>query len=109
MKAQDLEEYLEKRCLAAGLDFALTADFISFWLPILAANSANQIYFLGKSESNKVAKMKIQTDVDFELTRFYMVFKPVSEDTKSFTQQKLKKSVKKTSKAQVIEWGGFEV
>ena len=106
---QDLEEYLEKKCFYAGLDFTLTADFVSFWLPILAANQVNQIYFLSIEECNKVAAMEILTETDFELTRFYMVFKPVSKMANSFNQQKFKKSVQKTIKAKITEWGGFEV
>jgi hypothetical protein len=63
------------------LNYQLTSDFITFWLPILESYEACYITILNYEECNSIATLSIDADnTGFDLTRFYMIYSPLNTD-----------------------------
>ncbi len=104
VKGEDTAEFLREKLTLLGLEPREYNEFIVYWLPRMAHNKYNLIYFPDKEYTDQ-ATLNITPEPD-SLIRVFMVFKPLEKEIQIEEQKLLSK---KRNGFAVIEWGGTEL
>ncbi len=103
VKQSELKSTLEKQLQSLGLNSKEEADFLQFWLPKMPATPYIRLSWLGTSDMNKLAPLKIVPQPD-TLIRVFLDFQGLTKPI-SIPSQKL--SSVPRSGFTVVEWGGL--
>ena len=101
---KDSTAFLEDKLGAMGLSYKEQADFITYWLPQLAANEYNRIEFLTGAEVDALMPLTITPAPD-NILRVYMLFAPCDA---SLVAELLPQDLPVLTRTgfTVVEWGG---
>jgi hypothetical protein len=113
VSSQETMSFLEQLCITQGLDAITTADFVTFWAPLLQQNPYNKVRLLSQAECNQVALLNIDTTVEHRTYRFYMVFEGVDQFIPLAPPTVLETGLLLLEdgtypQPTVIDWGGFQ-
>lgn len=100
----DADKFLTEKLAVMGLNEQESKDFREFWVVKMQANTEPYIFvsFLGTSEFNKIAPLKINPAPE-TLIRVFMFYRPLSQKI-AIEPQYL--SAKERKGFTVVEWGG---
>ncbi len=101
VKGIDTKEFLEEKLTHMGLNAKERADFMEFWVPVLAKNNYNLITF-AEEEYTEKAKLDIEPTPD-TIIRIFMVYTPLEAPVEVKEQELMPHT---RSGFTVVEWGG---
>ncbi|MBI5507481.1 MAG: hypothetical protein HY903_01890 [Deltaproteobacteria bacterium] len=99
---KNAETFLEKACVAYGLNDKEKTDFVSYWLPHLEKNDMSLVQFLATDEYARYADLQVSPKPD-TLIRMFMIFKRTATAVQTGNPA-LPKGIRKGYT--VVEWGG---
>ena len=103
----DTASFLEDALGAMGFDYRQRADFITYWLPLMADNSFNRIEFLFGDDVNAFMPVSVTPQPDNSL-QVYMLFAPCDpEIAEELTPQEF--PVFDREGFAMLEWGGIRL
>ncbi|MBC7864761.1 MAG: hypothetical protein IAF38_17440 [Bacteroidia bacterium] len=102
----DLTGFFEEKLSAMGLNSKESADYITYWVPLMSANEKNYVHFVFNEDFNEYAKLTITPKPD-HVFRVFMVWANAAENNFSkLTEQKIPSLDRKGFT--VLEWGGMQ-
>ena len=104
---EDTAEFLEDALGAMGFDYKQQADFITFWLPLMAENSCNRIEFLFGEDVNALMPVVVSPLPD-NIFQVYILFSACDpEIADELTPQEFPTFIREGFA--VLEWGGIRI
>lgn len=97
----DAVSFLEEKLSILGLNSKETADFITYWYPVMQRNKYNLVKF-ATSEYTDVARLSVLPSPD-TMIRVFMVFKAVDQFVNVAPQELVSVAREGTV---IVEWGG---
>ena len=104
---KDSAAFLEDKLGSMGLSYKEQTDFITYWLPQLAANDYNRIEFLTGAEVDALMPLAITPAPD-NILRVYMLFAPCDASLASELPEQELPELTRTGFV-VVEWGGTKL
>lgn len=105
IESQHLTTFLENTLEQIGLNSKETADFITYWVPIMQQNEKNYIHFLLNENYNQVANIHVSPEPD-QMLRVFMLWTKAENNMPDVLPQVF--APFKRNGFTLIEWGGAE-
>ncbi|MBC7864762.1 MAG: hypothetical protein IAF38_17445 [Bacteroidia bacterium] len=102
----ELVNFFEEKLSAMGFNSKESADFITYWAPLMSANEKNYIHFLFNEEFAQYAKLTITPTPD-KVFRVFMLWSKAEENSTTVLIPQQIQSFERTGFT-VVEWGGTE-
>ena len=106
VKKADQVKFFEEKLAQMGLSPREIEDYITYWVPRMAANEKNYIHFIFNDEYNAYANLTVTPTPD-KIFRVYMMWAKAEGTNAVLSAQKLP-SFTRTGFT-VVEWGGTEM
>ena len=105
VEKSSISDFLDEKLTLLGLDYKEREEFITYWLPKLAQNQYNHIYFASADEINEcVTNLQISPAADQQI-RIWMIAEPATKNTVTKEQQ-LSQVIRQTTGKLIVEWSG---